>query len=109
MAVWLKTQGLCNLLQLASNILVASARGQTETRASYRYQQLSVAATEKLRVRALSYKAVFSIRATKYLSNKSCQCAPSLIVCVASNTFAASLAHPATDSPVSVPRHLEGD
>jgi len=39
-AVWLKTQGLCTLLQLASNSLVASARGQTETRASYRYQQL---------------------------------------------------------------------
>ena len=38
----------------------------------------SVAATEKLPVRALSYKAVFSIRATKKLSNKSCQCAPSL-------------------------------
>jgi hypothetical protein len=30
----------------------------------------SFAATEKLPVRALSYKAVFSIRATKYLSNK---------------------------------------
>jgi hypothetical protein len=39
-----------------------------------------VAATEKLRVRALSYKAVFSIRATKQLSNKSWQCAPSLIL-----------------------------
>jgi len=39
-AVWLKTQGLCTLLQLASNFLVASARGQTETHASYRYQQL---------------------------------------------------------------------
>jgi hypothetical protein len=32
----------------------------------------SVAATEKLRVRARSYKAVFSIRATKKLSNKGC-------------------------------------
>jgi hypothetical protein len=40
MAVWLKTQGLCTLLQLASNFLFASARGQTETRASYRYLQL---------------------------------------------------------------------
>jgi len=30
-AVWLKTQGLCTLLQLASDCLVASARGQTET------------------------------------------------------------------------------
>jgi hypothetical protein len=29
----------------------------------------SVASTEKLPVRALSYKAVFSIRATKNLSN----------------------------------------
>jgi len=38
-AVWLKTQGLCTLLQLASNCLVDSARRQTETRASYRYQQ----------------------------------------------------------------------
>ena len=37
-AVWLKTQGLCTFLQLASNRLVASARGQTETCASYRYQ-----------------------------------------------------------------------
>ena len=79
-AVWLKTQGLCTLLQLASNYLVASARGQTETWASYRYQQhfcclengsglnrqqLFVAATEKLPVRALAYKAVFSIRAPK--------------------------------------------
>jgi hypothetical protein len=27
-AVWSKTQGLCTLLQLASNFLVASARGQ---------------------------------------------------------------------------------
>jgi hypothetical protein len=32
----------------------------------------SVAATENLQVQALSYKAVFSIRATKKLSNKSC-------------------------------------
>jgi hypothetical protein len=76
-AVWLKTQGLCTFLQLASNCLVASARGQTETCASYRYQQqicclgnvsgcnFSVAATEKLPVRALSYEVVFSIRATK--------------------------------------------
>ena len=39
-AVWLKTQGLYTLLQLTSNCLVASARGQTETCASYRYQQL---------------------------------------------------------------------
>jgi len=39
-AIWLKTQGLCILLQLASNFLVASAHGQTETCASYRYQQL---------------------------------------------------------------------
>jgi hypothetical protein len=92
-AVWLKTQGLCNLLQLASNFLVGSARGQTETRASYRYQQLFCCfengsrrisqqlfccRNRKLPVRALSYKAVFSIRATKYLSKKSCQCAPSL-------------------------------
>jgi len=67
-------------LQLASNCLNASAREQTETCASYRYQQISaasrmgqaasgsnfsVAATEKLSVRALSYKAVLSIRATK--------------------------------------------
>jgi len=36
----LKTQGLLTLLQLTSNFLVASARGQTETCASYRYQQL---------------------------------------------------------------------
>ena len=40
-AVWLKTQGLCTLLQLPSNFLVASARGQTETCASYPYQQHS--------------------------------------------------------------------
>jgi len=38
-AVWRKTQGLCTVLQLASNCLVASARGQTETCASSRYQQ----------------------------------------------------------------------
>jgi hypothetical protein len=31
---------LCTLLQLASNYLVASVRGHTETWASYRYQQL---------------------------------------------------------------------
>jgi hypothetical protein len=31
-----------------------------------------------LPVRALSYKAVFSIQATKQFSNKSCHCAPSL-------------------------------
>jgi hypothetical protein len=40
MAAWLKAQGLCTLLQLASNFLVASARWQTETRASYHYLQL---------------------------------------------------------------------
>jgi len=34
------TQGLCTLSQLASNSLAASAHGQTETRVSYRYQQL---------------------------------------------------------------------
>jgi hypothetical protein len=66
-AVWIKTQGSCTLLQLASNCLIANARGQTETCASYRYQQFSVAwrmgqagsgsnfsaaATEKLPVRA---------------------------------------------------------
>ena len=39
-AVWLKTQSLCTLLQLASNYFIASARGQTDTCASYRYQQL---------------------------------------------------------------------
>ena len=38
-AIWRKTQGLYALLQLASNCLVASARGQIETCASYRYQQ----------------------------------------------------------------------
>jgi hypothetical protein len=71
---------LSTSLQLASNHLVASARGQTETRASYRISNFFVAsimglaalgsnffvaATEKLPVRALSYNAVFSIRTTK--------------------------------------------
>jgi len=60
-------------LQLASNDFVASARGQAWTCAFHLYQQqfcclenrsgcnLLVAATEKLQVRALSYKAVLSI------------------------------------------------
>jgi hypothetical protein len=43
-----------------SNISVASRMGQAA-----RSCNISVAATEKLPVRALSYKAVFSIRATK--------------------------------------------
>jgi hypothetical protein len=79
-AVWLKTQGLCTFLQLASNCLVASARGQTENvrpivisnfSVAWRMGQtasrsnFSVVATEKLPVRALSYEVVFSIRATK--------------------------------------------
>jgi hypothetical protein len=38
-SVWLKIQGFCTLLQLPSNFLVAIARGQTETCASYPYQQ----------------------------------------------------------------------
>jgi hypothetical protein len=68
----------------ASNYLIASARGQTETRAFYRISNFFVAsrmglaasgsnffvaATEKLPVRTLSYNAVFSIRATKKLSD----------------------------------------
>jgi hypothetical protein len=80
MAVWLKTQGLYILLQLASNFLlavraeglkyvrpivicnfsVASRVGHAASASNF-----SVAATENLRLRALSYKAVFSIRATK--------------------------------------------
>jgi hypothetical protein len=47
-----------------SNISVALRMGQAETGCNF-----SVAATQKLPVRSLSYKAVFSIRATKYLSN----------------------------------------
>ena len=38
-ALWRKTQGLCTLLQLSSNCLLANARGHTETCASCRYQQ----------------------------------------------------------------------
>ena len=38
-AVWRYAQCLCTLLQLASNCLVASARGQAETCASCRYRQ----------------------------------------------------------------------
>jgi len=73
-AVWLTA------LQLASNYFIASARGQTEHVRSILISNFSVAsrmgqavsgsnfsvaATEKLPVRAVSYKAVFSIRATK--------------------------------------------
>jgi hypothetical protein len=43
-----------------SNISVASRMGQTATGCNF-----SVAATEMLPVRALSFKAVFSIRAPK--------------------------------------------
>jgi hypothetical protein len=60
---------------IISNISVASGMGQAATGCNF-----FVAATAKLPVRALSYKAVFSIRATKQLSNLSCQCAPSLKV-----------------------------
>ena len=80
------------LLQLASNCSVASARGHTATWASYRYQQHfcclengSGRNRQQLFCRrnrkvASARALVFSIRATKKLSNKSCQCAPSLIV-----------------------------
>jgi len=64
---------LCTLLQLASNCLVASARGHTETERSFVISNISVAsrmglaatgssffvaATEKLPMRELPYKAV---------------------------------------------------
>jgi hypothetical protein len=66
----------CEFVQVASNCSVASARGQAQICASYcgrqqfRYLEngsgcnFYVAATEKLQVRTLSYKAVFSIPAT---------------------------------------------
>jgi len=47
-----------------SNISVASRMDQAATGSNF-----SVAATEKLPVRALPYKAMFPIRATKKLSN----------------------------------------
>jgi len=47
-----------------SNISVASRMGQAATGSNF-----FVAPTEKLPVRALTHKAVFSIRATKNLSN----------------------------------------
>ena len=65
--------GKFTALQLACNYFVASARGQAWTCAFHLYQQqfcclenrsgcnLLVAATEKLKVRALSYKAMLSI------------------------------------------------
>ena len=49
---------------LSSNFSAASRMGQAVSRSNF-----FVAETEKLPVRALSYKAVFSIRATKQLSN----------------------------------------
>ena len=55
-AVWRKTQGLCTLLQPASNC------------ARSRMKQCSPSGQLKLPVRALSYEAVFSIRATKVAS-----------------------------------------
>jgi len=65
----------------SKQLLVASARGQTETCASYRCQQqfccfengsgrFSVTAIEELPLRALWYKAVFSIRATNSWATK---------------------------------------
>jgi hypothetical protein len=63
--------------QLAGNYLAATARGQASTCASHLYQQqfcclanrlgcnFLVTATEKLPVRALLYKAVFSISGNK--------------------------------------------
>jgi hypothetical protein len=48
-----------------SNFSVASRMGQAASGSNF-----SVAATEKLPVRAVSYKAVFSIQATKQLATK---------------------------------------
>jgi hypothetical protein len=68
---------LCTLLQLASNYLDESARGRVRPVVISNFfvasrmglaasgSNFSVAAKEKLPVRALSYKAVVSIRATK--------------------------------------------
>jgi hypothetical protein len=69
-------------VQVASNCSVAIARRQAQICASYCDRQqfcclengsgcnFYVAATEKLQVRALSYKAVFSIPVTEKLSNQ---------------------------------------
>jgi len=70
-AVWIKTQGLCTLLQLASSCLVASALGQTETWASCRYQQHICCLGKWVRPQQA---ATFLLP-----QKKSCQCARSRI------------------------------
>jgi hypothetical protein len=67
-SLWRKTQGLCTLLQLASNYLVASARGQTWTCAFHLYQQQFCCLENR------SGCNFFKLR-----QQKSCQCARSHI------------------------------
>jgi hypothetical protein len=63
-AVWRKEQGVCTVLQLASNCLVASARGQAETCASCRSNSSDASRTGQ-------------VATAKMRQHKICQCARS--------------------------------